>query len=358
MRLRSAIAVAALLAAVALPPVARAAYDPVGGGSTRFVFDPSFLALLAHNGVRLTAVAPASLSHGTLTLPLVGGKFDPTTASGTVEHDGALVLSGPAGRIPLKALQLKTTARHSPFTAKVGGSQLKLGESRSPTVTRRGFDERVMVGTLSLSAKLATRLGKKLSLRGILRPGQPLGRSVTVVRPQTVTLLGKGSASLALDSDFEAKLHSLFVAVNPIFPAEHPGAFTFPIGGGKLSPAGSEGYAQTEGSLEFLQLGGGQLFWSESRLDLGAASATAEVDAEPSPPYSGKVGRLPYAALGAAAFDAEARSRELSLAGSTLTLGPAMAATFNQLFAAPQGKSDVFHGGEAVGDVSFAAWGQ
>jgi hypothetical protein len=357
-RLRATLAVAALIAVAALPSSALASYDPVGGGATRLVLDPTFLALLGRNGVKLSAVAPARLKGGTLTLPLGGGKLDPTTSDGTLRHEGALVFAGPGGRIPLKALQLKTTARGAPFTAKVGGSQLKLGRSRGLTVTRRGFEAEITVSSLALSAKLAIRLGKKLKLRGVLEPGQPLGRSVTEVRPQTVTLLSQGAAGLTLDPGFEAKLHSLFVAVNPIFPAEHPGAFTLPIGGGKLSPTGREGFAQTEGALEFLQLGGGQLFWGETRVDLGDGGASAEVNAQPSPPYGGKVGRIPFASLGAGTFDGDPRSRGLSLAAAPLTLDAAMAPTFNQLFAEPQGQHDVFQAGEPVGSISFAARGQ
>ncbi|MFL5872199.1 MAG: hypothetical protein ACJ75T_01815 [Solirubrobacterales bacterium] len=358
MSLRPALAAFAMLLLVALPPAAQAAYDPVGGGTTRLVLDPSFLGLLHRSGATLGAVAPARLSHGTVSFPVSGGKLDPTTSNGTLRHEGALVIAHGRRRIPIKALQLKTSAGRSPFSAKVGGSQLKLGSGATTTVARRGFGIGIEVDSLALSRTLATRLGKKLRLPGVLEAGQALARSATSASPQTVTLLPEGATTLSFDPGFEAKLRSLFVAVNPIFPAEHPGAFTLPIGGGKLSPLGTEGYAQTEGSLEFLQLGGGQLFWGESRFDLGAQSASAEVNAQPSPPYAGKVGRIPFASLGAGAFEAVARSRQLSLTGAPLTLDPGMAATFNQLFAEPQGKKDVFHGGEAVGTTSFAARGQ
>ena len=160
MRTRSVLAMLALVMALALPSQAGASYDPVAGGSTRFVLDPSFLALLSHNGVKLSAVAPARLNNGTLTMPLSGGKFDPTTSNGTLGHDGALVFSGPGGRIPMKALQLKTTAARTPFTAKVGGSQLKLGRSRPVAVSRHGFDvsfapfaHRVGANVLTMTAR-------------------------------------------------------------------------------------------------------------------------------------------------------------------------------------------------------------
>ncbi|HEX5592943.1 MAG TPA: hypothetical protein VFX35_06315 [Solirubrobacterales bacterium] len=51
-----------------------------------------------------------------------------------------------------------------------------------------------------------------------------------------MTVLGSDRTSLELDPAFTAKLDQLYVAVNPIFPAEHPGTFTFAIFGGRISP--------------------------------------------------------------------------------------------------------------------------
>jgi hypothetical protein len=355
---RALILLVTVVGSMTLPPLAGAAYDPVGSGTTRLVLDPTFLGLLHRNGVTLSATSPARLSHGTVSFPVSGGKLDPTTSNGSLRHEGALLIRSAAGRIPIKALQLKTSARRSPFSAKVGGSQLKLGSARTTTVARRGFGVGVEIDSLALSSTLATRLAKKLKLRGVIQVGQPLGRSVSNAFPLTVSLLSKGAAVLTLDPGFEAKLRSLFVAVNPIFPAEHPGYFSFPIRGGRLSPGGREGVVETEGALEFLQLGGGQLFWAENQLDLGTGNATAEVDVQPAPPYGGKVGRLLFAALGAGAFEANAKARVLSLSGAPLTLDAAMAETFNKLFAEPRGESGVFSAGEALGTTSFEVRGQ
>lgn len=67
-------------------------------------------------------------------------------------------------------------------------------------------------------------------------------------QPETITLLGRGAATLALDPGILAKLQSLFVAVNPIFPAEHQGpVFTLPIFGGVIAPDGSSGTIETPG---------------------------------------------------------------------------------------------------------------
>jgi hypothetical protein len=349
---------ASLLCLLPLSATAQADYDPLASGTTKLKLDKSFLALLKQNGVKLSATAPAKLKGGAVSFPVSGGKFDPTAAKGTVEHEGVLVFKAGSRSVPIKALQLKTTQKHSPLSAKVGGSQLKLATAKTLTVLREGFADKVKVSTLSLSSKLATRLGKKLRLRDVFKAGLPLGSTATKANPETITVLGKGKAELNLAPDIVAKLNGLFVAVNPIFPAEHPGAFTLPIFGGTIALDGASGTLEPEGALELLQLGGGQVFWREPWLDLAGRTFNAEGDAQPSPPYSGKVGRVPVAglALSAPAL-ADAKARTVTASGA-LALDPATAATFNEVFAKPQGKSNVFAGGEALGTISFVAQGQ
>jgi hypothetical protein len=346
--------------ALLLVPNAQADYDPVGSGSTQLILDKSFLTLLKQNGVKLSAVAPAKLKGAIATFPVSSGKFDPVSTKGTVEHEGTLRFSAKGASIPLKALQLKTTQKHSPLSVKAGGGQLKLAAAKSLAVSREGFGDKVKVTKLSLSAKVATRLSKKLRLRGVFKLGQPLGSSLTKVQPETISLLGKGRVSLTLDPGIVAKLDSLFVAANPIFPAEHPGPFTLAIFGGTISPDGSGGTLETQGALELLQLGGGQVFWKEPWLDLSAKSFTAEAEAQPSPPYPGKVGRIGVADLGlsGAWITADPRARTVSVTGATLTLTAATAASFEGVFSKPQNKAEVFHAGEALGALSFVAQGQ
>jgi hypothetical protein len=341
-------------------PLAWADYDPLGSGATKLSFDKSFLSLLQQNGVKLSAVAPAKLKGGAVSFPVSGGKFDPTAAKGTVDHEGALVFRAGGRSIPLKALQLKTTQRRSPLSAKVGGSQLKLASAGSLAVSRAGFGDKVKASTLSLSSKLATRLGKKLRLRGVFKEGQPMGRTVTNAQPETITVLGQGKASFVFAPGISAKLSSLFVAVNPIFPAEHIGAaFTLPIFGGAISADAAIGTLETSGALELLQLGGGQVFWAEESLDFAAKVAAPEVTIQPSPPYAGKLGRIPVADLAlAAAAVSDPKARTITVANAALTLQAQSAATFNEVFAKPQGKSGVFVPGEALGTISFVAQGQ
>jgi hypothetical protein len=344
----------ALLSLLALAPAAQATSDPIAGGPTKLTFDKSFLSLLEQHGVKLSATMPATLKGKTATFPASGGTLDPTTGNGTIELEGGLKLQAANKHLPINHLTVKT--KRTPLIAKVGGGQLKLASATKIAATRHGFDSQFSAQKLELTAKLAVRLNKRLKLKGAFTEGQLLGTLVSKTEPATVTVLPQGRATLAFDPGIMAKLDSLHVAVNPISPAEHPGPFTFPIiPNGQIAPDASAGTLRTGGEIEFLQLGGGQIFWHELWLDLGARVDTAEANIQPSPPYPGKLGRASLLDLGAATVSSEPKARTVTVTGAPLTLQATTAATFNEAF--DQGK-DTFHAGELLGTLSFTAQGQ
>jgi hypothetical protein len=334
-----------------------ATYDPLGSGATVMRLDKRFLGLLRSHGVTLSSREGAVVNGATLRFPVTGGRFDPVSEKGTVEHGGTVLFEGAGPPLSLKKLQLKTTRFSSPFVAKLGGGQLKLGRAQRLVVTRPGFADEVQTSQVRLSAKFATRLSKRLRARRLFKEGMLVGSALTRANPVTVAVLGKGQATLELDPAMAAKLDSLFVAVNPIFPAERPGPFTLPIFGGKLAPDLGSGFLQLEGALELLQLGGGQVIWSAPVLDLDNTSLRPEVEVKPSPPYAGKAGPLDIASLslppGSTAPNPGRRT--LTVSGAPLALTDSTAATFNEVFAKPQGRDHVFSAGEVLGRVSFLA---
>jgi hypothetical protein len=345
----------ALLCVLLAAPVANAANDPVGSGQTRLVLDRGFASFLGKDAITLTTKAPAKRKGSSLLLPVSAGSLDPTTGKGQVQQEGTLVFANARKKVPLRDITIKT--KHSPLIAKVGGSQLKLAASKALSSRRQGFGSAFKAKALALSAKLATRLTKKLRPKVPFQEGQPLGSLLTQTQPELITLLGANRATVAFDPAFVAKLNSLFVSLNPVFPAEHQGAtFSFPIAiGGAIAPDGSQGMLRTAGSAELLQLGGGQLFWKELWFDLGARQDSAEAEALPSPPYAGKTGRTGVFALGGTAVSSDPRARTIAVSGAPLTLEASTAATLDQLFAG--GRED-FRAGEAAGTVSFVAQGQ
>ncbi len=356
-RLKTAVLVL-LLALFGTSP-AHAAYDPVGSGGIKLTLDKRFARFLAQDGVEVSAGAPARSSGRVMTLPLAGGKLDPTADKGELAAGGTLFFKSARRSLPLRDLVVK--ANRSPLIAKVGGGQLKLATSPELGAERVGFGLELTAKKLALTAKLATRLNKKLRPAEPFRAGQLLGTLTSVAQPLTVTLLASGSAALTFAPTLLAKLDSLHVSVNPIFPAEHLGTlFNFPIAvGGAISPDGSLGTLVSAGDLEFLQLGGGQVFWHQQWLDLAARSDSAEVNIQPSPPFAGKLDRIPIAALALSGPPlVNAGKRLITVTGASLIMDAATAATFNEVFAKPQGKDGVFVGGEAMGSLSFTAQGQ
>lgn len=346
---------AMLLIGVVAAPRASAGYDPVASGQTKLTLTKGFTALLRASQVRFYGRAGATVAGNVVTFPVAGGQFDPLSGKGNAEHEGTLVFSAGGRSLPLKALQLKTTRRSAPYAAKLGGGQLKLGSTAKLSSARAGFGERISTATLKLSEKVAVRLEKKLRLHGVFVAGHPFARATTTLEPASVGIAATGKAELAIDPAFASKLQSLFVAVNPVAPAEHPGPFTFPIAAGSLAPDLSAGILKSGGALEFIQVGGGQVFLRELEPDLGAHVVNAEsqlvlASSGPSPNQGG-----PALGLGASATAAEPAQRLLNLASAPLSLQATTARAFDEAFAKPLGKENVFSAGEVLGTLGFTA---
>jgi len=346
----------ALLLALALTPSAKAAYDPLGGGAAKLTLDPAFASLLRKDGITLGAKQGAKRKGATFTLPVSGGQIDPTKGKGEAKTEGTIVFQGKAKSVPLREIRVKAT--REPLIAKVGGSQLKLATAKKTIAKRAGFATRLTSTKLTLTAKLVTRLNKKLRPKVPFQADQSLGTLATTAQPALVTIEEKGAATISLDPAFLAKLDEHFISLNPVAPAQRFGTeASFPITvGGAIAPDGSQGTLRTAGDLEFLQLGAGQVFWDELWLDLGAHSDSAEVDVEPTPAFPGKIGRVGALDYTPAAVASDPKARTISVSGAPLTLSAAAAQTFNQAFA--QGEGAVFGAGEAFGTLEFGAVGE
>jgi hypothetical protein len=355
MRLKIAIGLGAVLS-LCVAASAQAAYDPIGGGTTKLTLDPSFLSFLKKEGVVLKAKAPAKRQGKTILLPVSGGKEDPTASKGEVEHEGQIVFQKGKRKVPLRDIELK--AKKTPLFAKVGGSQLKVASTKKLLSKREGFGQGFKAQGLELTAKVATRLNKKLRTGKAFAEGQVIGAVSSKTQPQRVAILEQGQGTITPDPGILAKFRSLFVSLNPIAPAElQPGpVLKFPIAaGGQIAPDASEGTLRFGGAIELLQLGAGQIFHKEYWLDLGAKSATAEVDIEPTPAFPGKLGRIGAFDIGSGSVVSNPKTRTITVSGAPLTLTAATAQQFNEAFA--EGKA-TFAAGEVFGTIGFEAVGQ
>ena len=337
---------------------AKASYDPLASGQATVSLSSSFRALLRKEGVKLSGRKGAKvIAQKKILLPVGSGEADPTIAKGSFELQGEVALSSPGHSLPLTFLTVNT--KPSPLYAKVGGGQQKVAKAKKASFLRSGFAYGYKATGLTLSAKSATRFDKRLKVKGF-EGGQLLGSLKVTANPATVAIEPTGKATLTLDPAFAAKLSSLYVSRNPIFPAEHQGdTFTLPIAkGGQLSPDGTQGTLRTEGALELLALGYGQLFWKELWLQPDKAQALGEAELEPSPPYPGKQPEAGIFALGTGQVASDPAARAITITGAPLTLTALTAQDLNEGFSRPQEMGDLFAAGEAAGTVSLTAQGQ
>jgi hypothetical protein len=344
-----------LLLCLAFGSSAQAAYDPVGGGTAKLVLARGFASFLKKDGILLKASQGAKRKGASYLLPIESGNLDPTIGKGEVKTAGTLSFEDHQKRVPLREITLKT--KPQPLVAKVGGSQLKVASSAKRTFKRKGFDSTYAAKALALTSKAATRLNKKLRPKVPFQSGQQIGTLSMTAEPELLTVLEQNEATLTFDPAFLAKLASRFVSVNPVFPAEHSGAtFSFPTApGGSIAPDASQGTVRTAGVVELLQLGGGQVFWQEPWLELGAASQSAETDLEPTPAFPGKIGRVAVFAAAPGQVSSDPKARTVSDVGVALTLSAESAKELDDAFAEGQA---LFGAGELVGSFSFVAQGQ
>lgn len=356
--IRSAIlsAAVAIVVLLAHTTVASATYDPISAGATVMKLDRGFSKLLKKNHVRLIGFKQGKVKGKKVSLPISNGKLDPTTTEGTIKHDGGFSFKAGSKKVLVKSVILKTTQRHSPLSAKVGGGQLKLGTSPPPVFDRKGFDNTVTVNRLKISQKFAQRLNKKLKLKDVFAAGQLIGTAVTTAIPSTTAVGASGKFQLDMNPALVEKLNKLSVPINPISPAEKAGAgFTMPIIGGTVAPNAAGGEVLAGGSLEMLQLGGGQLIWHEWGANLEANTVSAEVEFGPSPPHPGKQGRLSLFDLTGGQRTPDPGARTVAVLGATLALQASTAQAMNEAFA---GGEATFQAGEAFATLSFTAQGQ
>jgi hypothetical protein len=344
---------------VALPGSgASASYDDLASGRGSIVLAPSFRVALKAEGIKLSGREGVRVKgQRTAVFPVSGGKADPLIAKGSFELGGELVLS--SGRKSLSLKFVTVNSKASPLYAKVGGGQQKVAKAGSASFFRQGFGYGYRATGLRLSEKTATRLRKRLDT-DVFAAGQLLGSLRVEAMPATVAIVPRGKANLTLDPAFAAKLSSVFVSRNPVFPAEHQGdTFTLPIAPeGQLAPDASSGTLRTAGAIELLQLGGGQLFWRELWLQPALGQVAAEAELDPSPPYPGQQGQVGVFVLGQGRVLRDPKARTIAVAEAPLSLTDLTARNLNEAFSSPSGGSDLFAPGEAAGTVSFSAQGQ
>jgi hypothetical protein len=399
-KLFASILAAALFALLAFAPLASAAADPIGSGTTTVTLNKGTVNGWKKRGVKVSKVSPAKLSGTKATFPVKEGSLDPTTGLGTVTHNGGLKFKAGKKSATVKALVLDTSKKS--LTAKVAGKKMKLATVKGFSFTRNGFGVNLTIKKLKLTSAAAKQLNKKLgfsgkkkskgkgassskSSSGPFKGNQVVGSAKADTQPSTVTVLPGGNTNLVISSSALAKLKN----VGPEIAGEHPFevklatipptsvvslsplTVAFPIGGGTISPTASAGTVQTLGGLTLTQdleaagpNGKGQTTLTMGNIWIDLATKTASVEVSITNPKTpelnlGNLGRASIADLNltGATITADPVNRTVSVQNASATLQAVTAATLNQVFVEPiEGKGKgTFAAGDPLGTFSFTA---
>ena len=137
MRLRALLgaAIAALcLMATGVAGAQAATKVKVTGGTTTITPSAATNQFLASNGITVTPIAPATLANGVVTLPIAGGRVNPTNLHGFIRHRGGLKFSKGTSSLTLRHFLITNSNRGAFLEAAVPYRRC----SRASLANRRG----------------------------------------------------------------------------------------------------------------------------------------------------------------------------------------------------------------------------
>jgi hypothetical protein len=268
-----AIVAAALVAMLAIAPLASAAPDPIASGTTTLTINGGFANKAKKASIKITAVKPGKIKGTKATLAVTGGEIEPTTGAGTVTHSGGLKITWGKKSATLKSLTIDTKGKT--ISAKVGGKTVKVASLAGTSTARLGFGASVSAKKVKLTSAGANALNKALTpaptkvkvkkkgktitktvkVKPAFKANMVLGASITEVEPQTVNVTPTGSMVFTGDPTLLTKLNDVetkLVVIPPTTAAAN--VFTSPLSGGTISPLGTSGTVNSAGGIVLTQV--------------------------------------------------------------------------------------------------------
>jgi hypothetical protein len=106
---------------------------------------------LAQHSITVSALGPATLSGGSLTLPIVGGSVRTPSLTGRIVHKGGVKFTGGTRSVTLSDFVLVRGAQTTVLAARTGGKELIVARVTQLTRTTSS-GQTVVTGDLKLSA--------------------------------------------------------------------------------------------------------------------------------------------------------------------------------------------------------------
>jgi hypothetical protein len=268
-----AIVSAALVAMLAIAPLASAASDPIKSGTTTLTINGGLNKKAKKAGIKITAVKPSKIKGTKATFAVTGGEIEPTTGAGSITHSGGLKITWGKKSVTLKSITVDTKTKS--LSAKVGGKTVKVASLAGTSTARLGFGASVSAKKVKLTSAGANALNAKLTpaptktkvkkhgktivktvkVKPPFKANMLLGASVSEVEPETVAVLPTGSMVFTGDPTLLTKLNDVetkLVVIPPTTAAAN--VFTSPLSGGTISPLGTSGTVNSSGGLVLTQV--------------------------------------------------------------------------------------------------------
>lgn len=313
--------------ALAAAPSAAGATVPVEDGQTNLHLNAATAKALSDLGVSVAPVGPARADGLRVSFPIDGGRIDPETAAGTIDHEGGLAFTSGRATVRVTDFTVRTNVSKPYLAARVGNGRIRLLnlDLSDAAVIRRGpgrvgtWAVRVR-STLTAQAAAALNAAFGSSLTG----GIAIGRVDLRAFPAEVRFDG-GATTLALDPGTAAALSGLGVTPSVIPPATAgPKGLAFPVTGGDLATGELLGKIRHSGGIA-LTAGTTRVELENFVIDLGenASTLVAEV--------GGRDSTVPLA-LDLAAAKVGLSNRKAVVVNAKVALTPEAAAALNAAF--------------------------
>ncbi|HET9506828.1 MAG TPA: hypothetical protein VFO81_02695 [Gaiellaceae bacterium] len=305
---------------LALAPAASAARVDLAGGDTNVRVDRGTLRAVTGAGIALAPTGAAEATGRRVRFPITGGRIDPASGAGRVDHRGGLRFS--RGGRSVKLTRFRIQGRH--LSALAGGDRVRILRLRAgDAVVRRTATTTTVSGvrlelTRTAARALNAALGTHLFARGIV-----LGSARVHARLGEL-FIQDGSTSLAVDAGAASALASQGIVPGLIAPASanSDGSLAFPITRGRVDAGTFAGLIRHSGGLSLTK---GSTRVELTRFDIGIDS---------SPQLTALVGgsRVPILNLDLSGLTQDVDGLDVTLGNVRATLTAQAAAALNQAF--------------------------
>lgn len=331
-------------AALAGAPAASADVSLSGGSTTLKLSKPTAKALKSL-GVKVAPTGRARVTPAGVRFPITGGRIDPATAAGRIDHRGGLRLSARGTRVVLKDYRV-SVGKKITLSAKVGGARVGiLRLTGKPKVTRSGFDTNVRGLKAELTRPAVKALNAAFGVKAFEK-GLRLGKVAVRSKTDQTELSPTGATALTIGPAALQALTSQGITPAVVSPATLSGTTaSFPITGGRADLDLGGGSVRHSGGIS-LAKGATVVTLTDFDVRLGAAPQLFAT-------LNGAGDKVAILDLDLSAAMPSVSGRAITVSGVVAKLTQGAADALNQAFA-----TSAFSGGLVLGSAEVKATGR